>query len=143
MQCFQSVGQGSRPRLQYQRRLDLEHVTVTNGRDSVPAWTGSKLFRPEFLTAPRTNDDIGLTAYDFVGIGNDSLGSDRLTGKFRKTVVTARHADQFRDPAYTGNHRVVPFLKIHPRPGRQTGGDGRNSIQVLLQFRAKIMPPSI
>ena len=55
---------------------------------------------------------------DHVGRRHDAIARRRGAAQMGEHVLAARDLDQLRDPADAGDHRIVPFLEVDPRPRR-------------------------
>src|SRR5205809_704475 len=62
----QSVRQGGRAWLQDDRRLDFVKRAALDGRDLCEAGPRGDLLGPEFLAAPRTDDEVGRPGDDLI-----------------------------------------------------------------------------
>ncbi len=115
------------------RRLDFVDVSVTDGWNGAPALTLHEPLGLEFLSAPGTNDDIGCAPYDLVGVGDNALFRAMRRRQLRKAIIATGDADEFRDPANTGNHWIIPLLEVDSRAVWQDRGSASHVIHVGLK----------
>jgi hypothetical protein len=72
-------------------------------------------FRPEFLAAPRADDQIGFARDHLLSRHNTVFGSF-LIPTIGEDVDPAGDLDKLRNSPNSGDQRIVPLLKEHPRP---------------------------
>src|SRR6202011_3690345 len=80
---------------------------------------GCHLIRPEALTAPGAENDIGGAAYDLAGIAKNAIFAECADRALGEHVVAAGDADQFADPSNAGDERLVPFFEVDARTAGQ------------------------
>jgi len=69
---------------------------------------GCNALRPEFLAAPRPDDQIGLPRNNFLNCHHPVLGCTL------KNVDAASDLDELGNPSNPGDQRIVPFLEEYP-----------------------------
>src|SRR6202011_6059883 len=83
---------------------------------------GCHLIRPEALTAPGAENDIGGAAYDLAGIAKNAIFAECADRALGEHVVAAGDADQFADPSNAGDERFVPFFEVDAWTAGQESG---------------------
>src|SRR5690606_7604923 len=114
-----TLGERGRSRLQDDGRLDLVQFAAAHGGSVFESRARGHFLRAEFLSAPGSENDIGPARDDLGRIGVDAMLRQRLPCMLGEYVLAAGNLDQLRHPADAGDHRLVPFLEIHPRATRQ------------------------
>jgi len=104
-----------RPGRQNQGRFDFAEILVLHGWDAVEASPRCNALRPEFLAAPRADDQIGLP-YDHVLGCHDTVLGCALISAIGEDVDPAGDIDELRNPSNSGDQRIVPLFEEHPRP---------------------------
>ena len=84
-------------------------------RSSVEAGARHHPLGPELLAAPGAYDQIRLPR-DHLIDRHHAIPSCASAGTIGKDVDAAGDLDEFRDPSYAGDQRIVPFLEEYPRP---------------------------
>ena len=115
LQRRKSIGQGSRPRLQDQRRFDLMQRAAADSRYAIKPRPLSDLLGAKLLAAPGADNNIRLASDYFFRRHHTILGRF-ARGTIGKDVEAAGGLNQLRYPSDAGNHRIVPFLEIDLRP---------------------------
>src|SRR4030095_6480017 len=92
-----AVGQRCWAGLEDQGRLDLVDMAGSNGGQQIPAGARGDLLSPDFLPAPRRDDDVRMPAHDFLRLDDAILRELRMT-QLRKNRIAARDFDQFLNP---------------------------------------------
>ena len=123
--CVDAVGQRRRSGLQDVGRLHLVDVSVTNGRNRVPARPGARCVSLR-TGLPHHEPMItsGAAAITCSLVTMRSLAS-RACAQLREDRVAARDLDQLLDPLDAGDQRIVPLLEIDARPSRKRAPPAR------------------
>jgi len=79
---------------------------------------GCNALRPEFLAAPRPDDQIGLPRNNFLNCHHPVLGCT-LISVISKNVDATGNLDELRNPSNSGDQRIVPFLEENSWSPRQ------------------------
>jgi hypothetical protein len=82
---------------------------VLHGWDAVEASPRCNALRPEFLAAPRADDQIGLPRNDFLN-PHHAVPGRALISTIGEDVDAASDLDEFRDPSNSGDQRIVTLL---------------------------------
>ena len=90
---------------------------MLHGWEAVEASPCCNALRPELLAAPRANNQIGFSRDYLLGRHYAILGG-ALIPTFGEDVDATGDFDEFRNPSNSGDQRIVPFLKEHPRAFR-------------------------
>src|SRR5215469_8354462 len=136
----QAIGQGGRAGLQNQRRFDLVHVLALHSRYSIEARPRCNSLRPEFLAAPRADDQIGFPLDDLLNRHNAVLGS-ALVSAIGENVDAAGYLDELRNPSNSGDQRIIPLLEKHLWPLRQACGPLASFGQTGFESFDKLLGP--
>ena len=100
---------------------------VAHGGNVREARPRRDLRRHEFLAAPGADDDVGLWPRSRRRPTRCGPWRSCARRQFREHLDAAGGLDQLRHPADAGDHRLVPFLEIDPRPARQLAARARAS----------------
>src|SRR5262249_23848076 len=92
----------------------------------------------EFLAAPGADDDVGRGRDDFRG-GGDAVLRALVGGAFGKNIEPAGSRDQFRDPADSTDHRLVPFFEIDSRLASARAGRGAYRRKPIFELGAQAL----
>ncbi len=136
-----AIRQGCRAGMQNVAELDFVNIPIAYGRNRIPAGPSAGMIGPKTLPAPRSDNDVRRTIDDLYRIGNYVTFSKTLPREFWEAIDAAGHSDQFTDPAYARDKRIIPLLEIdfclcrsaarrgeppdNPRIGRSTAGRPR------------------
>src|SRR5258706_9597555 len=118
--------------LQDDRRLHFVQLAVAHRWNVRPTGPRRDLFGPEFLPAPRADDDVRRGADDLGGVGHDAVLSQGGGGAPRKDVAAARDADELAHPADGADLRIIPFLEIDAWMARERCATRANLVDVRL-----------
>src|SRR5580704_1882245 len=114
----EAIGQCGRPGPQNRGRFNFVEILVLHGWDAVEASPRCNVLRPEFLAAPRADDQIRFPRNHLLNHHDTALGG-ALISAIGENVDAAGDLDEFRDPSNSGDQRLVPFLEEYPWPLRQ------------------------
>ena len=128
--CVEAIGQTGWAGLQYLLGWNLEQPASLDCRYSSHSAAGVDSFMIQWLTTPGSQNDLRVRCFQLVRGHETILGAASL-GQIAKDVPTTRDFDQFADPTYSADHRIIPLFEVDARVIPKRRGLARNSVDSL------------